>query len=629
MVTFDAPGYTLGALTLQSATGVLQGGNLAVTSGVTLTAATVLGPYALIAGGASQATGLTLGGGAVLYNRGAMTQAAGAVEIGTSKTSRARIVNLVGAQWNDADNSGVTQGTGAGGWFVNRGAFTASAGRGVALIDANFFSNGALGVAAGGTVDFNGPHAMLSGTIGGGGLVKYGAAVVATLGALTVTATSQTNYGVVHQVGTMTLSGAQTITSYGAWNFDGDVSMLVGAGDSAAVKFLTSSGLIVAKTAGTGVSLVGASAAIGGDVNIASGTLEFAGATSVFTGSIYGAGTLEIAAGAAEFEGRFSPESISVAHLVLAGGTTSILGGVTVSGDFAAQTGSTLALSVPLSGGYVGNGVLHLAGTAELSGLNVTATAGSSNPCQLVVETTATVSGLTIGGVAELFDRGVVTQTGGDVILGDTLANDGAFLTIANGGVWNITDASGIGLGADPYSRFSIGYNNGFSTTPGLLEKSGAGVSVISPVVNNNSSNVVTSVGVQYEGLEVTGGTLELQNGVGGTGTDNIVGAGTLAFDREVLAGQTVSFFGSGGTLEINNISNFHAAIVGFDIVGGGDTLLIGLNMQFTGATETATAATLNFAAGVHAFSLELKGDYRGGTFTAQPVAGFGVKVTY
>jgi hypothetical protein len=64
-------------------------------------------------------------------------------------------------------------------------------------------------------------------------------------------------------------------------------------------------------------------------------------------------------------------------------------------------------------------------------------------------------------------------------------------------------------------------------------------VSAIAPAVTNTGT------------IEVTAATLDLQGAVAGKGTDEISGASTLEFDSTVAAGQTLSFTGSGGTLDL------------------------------------------------------------------------------
>ena len=641
-VTFDIPNFGIGALTLQSATLNLTGGALTVNRGATLTTAALTGSHSLILGGTSTVNGLTVGAGASLRNRGVVTQLGG-VAIGDSATSNAGVVNLAGATWNDA-NDGAISTIGGGYGFVNFGLFEASDATGAASISARFVSTGSVAVAPGAQLIFSGAfdstgsisvaaggvlfcaaegsQTQLSGTANGGGIIEYTAGDVATLGALTVTATNQNNLGTVNQVGTLTLNGAQTINDVGQWNLDGDVSMLVGAGDSATVEFVVYSiGSILAKTAGTGVSTIGASVDVIGGVNVETGTLQFEGATDTFSGAISGAGTFEIAMGAAGLVYASSypadPEVISVAHFVLSGGTAALSGAVTDSGAFEGTSGATLSLV----------GELTLTGTADLAGLDVVS--GKSGYIgQLIVASATTLSGATVGGAAQLFDASVVTQSGGDLTLSGDVASptDAAPLTIDAGGVWDITDASGIGLSAGSYASIDVGYGG----TSGLFEKTGAGVSVISPVVLNNSSNVTTSGGVIYEGLEAAAGTLDLHNVVGGTGSDNIVGAATLEFDNSVLAGQTVSFFGASSTLDLNDAPAFAGTITGFDTTGSADTLLINAGTyNYAGASETATAATLAFSNGASTFSLTLTGDYQGGNFTASPLGNGQIKITY
>ena len=63
--------------------------------------------------------------------------------------------------------------------------------------------------------------------------------------------------------------------------------------------------------------------------------------------------------------------------------------------------------------------------------------------------------------------------------------------------------------------------------------------------------------------------------------------------------------------------------------MGIDDTLLIGGGWTFAGAQETATAATLTFsgASGIH--KLTFGGNYLGGAFSAQSLAGGDLKVGF
>jgi fibronectin-binding autotransporter adhesin len=616
LIAFNIANFGIGALTLEGATLQLNAGSLTANGGATLDSATIEGSQSLIVSGASTVTRVTVGGSAELRNRGVVTQSGGTLAIGDTSTSQAEVVNLAGATWIDADNSAMTATGGYG--FANFGDFEDSDGSGATAISAYFKSTGTVTVAVGGALVFaaSGAQTRLSGTIDGGGTVEYGENALAMLGALTVIGTNQNNLGVANLTGTQVLSGAQTIENLGQWNFYGDVSLQASAAQSADIQFNSSASAVVAKTGGVGVSAIDASANIAGGVNVETGTLDFAGSTSAFSGDIYGAGTFEIAAGNAQFEpADLTTESISVARFLLSGGTSDIIGRVTDSGAFEGDSGATLTIS----------GALTLTGAADLAGLDVLS-GGADVIGELVVGSTASVSGANIGGAAQLLDTGFVTQSGGNLTLSGEVPSptDAAPLTIDSGGVWDIADASGIALGT-AFSSIDIGYSGSL----GLLDKTGAGVSTIAPVVFNNSFDVAANGGVTYEGVEAEAGTLDLQNVVTGAGSDNIVGGATLEFDNAVAAGQTVSFFGAGGALELTDAPAFAGAITGFDTAGSSDALLILANgYHYSGATETATAATLAFSNGASAFSLTLTGDYQGGSFAAQTLASGQIKIT-
>lgn len=605
VVTLDAAGFALGALTLQGATGVLLGGNLAVTKGATLQGATILGPHALILRGPSTISGLTLGGGAKLYNAGVVTQAGGALEIGTSKISRAAVYNLAGATWIDEYDGVVTQGAGAGGWFINHGTFSDVEGGGsLTTVDSSFLSDGTVSVAPRGILEFNGTHAQLSGAITGGGGIDYGASAQTTLGAATVTATNQTNFGVVNQTGTLTLQGAQEIDDRGTWNLVGDVSMLVSVADSASVTLVSYPNATFNKTAGTGVSFIGAGATLTGGVNVATGTLEFAGASNLFDGPITGAGTFELAAGASTLQSA----TLSVAQTVLSGGVTTIQGPSTVSGGFEGDAGATLTF------GGAGS-ALTITGLATLSGLNINGSGSlflDSNLPGFGPET-MNVSGVTIGGSVQVVDEGEVLQ-GGDVTLGDSSATDAAGLTIGNGSAWAdwVMGGHNILAGADPASTLTIG-------TGGNLVKSGAGVNVVAPAVVNNGLDVPSGDGFLIYGAQANGGTLDFTAAVSGTGSLNIFGASTLELDSSVGAGQNVAFFAVGGALYLTDLPDFHGSITGFGTPYSNDSLLFGGGIvALGGASETASSTTLSLLDSNHgAHSLTLTGDYVGHTFGA------------
>ena len=280
----------------------------------------------------------------------------------------------------------------------------------------------------------------------------------------------------------------------------------------------------------------------------------------------------------------------------------------TYYGHFVGEAGANLLAS---------GAQLLLAGDATLSGLALSGSGG------LEIRSTASVSNQTIGGKFSLLDSGTVTQTG-DVTLGDSNPSDQASLTIGAGGVWNIANGSAIKLGASTASIVTIGTGAG----SGLLEKTGAGVGVVKPMILNNGANIPSGNGFAPRGLLANGGSLDIAGAVLGNGSDTIMQASTLEFDAFVGAGQTVTFFGANASLALFDLPDFKAAITGFDSAGSNDSIVIAGGWTFTGASETASAATLTFSHGDAPLSLTLTGDYQGKSFAAQDLGNGLLKIS-
>ena len=594
-VDFDVGNLALGGLVLSSAALDLEGGALTVTGATSFANATALGIKPLVLAGVNSIRSLTISGSATVCNKGVATQFNGDVNLSGAGAIR----NLVGATWRISDASGMNQASASGWGFVNYGTFQKTSGSGFAIIRANFVSTGVIASQLNGDIVFE-ARANLSGTYVGAGMIDYGSTCLATLGTLDVTAsTCQSNWGgVVNQIGDMTMHDGSTIMNgAGRWNFAGDSSIRLAAGEAAGPDFNGSG--VIAKTAGTGVSHFGINVATEGVVTVAKGVLSFEGASSSFASAINGAGTFQIAGGRATLQ---SGTRLTVAHWTLAGGVTTLGENLSYAGAFAGVSGAAFDL-----GGHA----LTLTGDASLSGLSVV---GSG---VLALRATANVSGLTVGGTAALRVYGSVTQFGGNVTLGDENAADAAHLNIYAGGVWTLAGANSINA-ADPLSSLIL-YK---STTPGasgLLKKTGGGVSHVETAVVNSALN---SAAGAFGGLEVDAGVLDLQGAVSGLGADHIVGPATLGFDSSVSTGQTVFFSGSGGKLVLNDLAEFHGVISGFDTVGSGDALFVAGGWSFTGASETTTATTLSLTHGAAHQTLTLLGDYTGGVFAAQTING-------
>ena len=310
-----------------------------------------------------------------------------------------------------------------------------------------------------------------------------------------------------------------------------------------------------------------------GDLLSLTGTTSLSGTTS-------GAGTLALAGGSATI---LSGAKLSVSHWSISGSGTDVTldENLSYAGSFSEGASDTFVLS----GGH-----LLLSGSDKFSGATVD---GSKF---LYTEGTTTVSGLTIGGTVEWENTKTVTQKGGTVTIGDA-HGDKAILYNTPKATYDIADDSGIARGSSTAS---------YIDNTSLIEKTGGtGTSTIAPYVINTGR------------LEVADGTLDLKEGVYGTGKDQISGAATLEFDFLVKAGQTASFTGRGGELALFDPAGFAGDIRGFDTVGSNDTIEVAAPWVFTGFKENAahTEGTLGFMNGASTLGLTLIGDYNPADF--------------
>ncbi len=351
------------------------------------------------------------------------------------------------------------------------------------------------------------------------------------------------------------------------------------------------------KTGGAGTSVIAPSFSetTTGTVTVASGTLSFSGLVNSFAGAITGSGTLQLAGGS----DSINSAAISVASLSISGSGTSVTLGraLTYAGGFSEGAGDTLALA---------------GGALVLTGVNDAFSGGTVDGSKfLYTEGTTAVSGLTIGGTVEWENTNAVNQSGRNVTLGDNIPADAAILYNTPKATYDILDDSGIGLGASTAS---------YIDNAGLFEKTGGtATSAIAPSVTNTGT------------IEVTAATLDVQGAVTGTGADEISGASTLELDSTVVVGQTVSFTGSGGTLDLSAPQGFAGKISGFDTVGANDTIEVAAPWVFSGFTENAkgTQGTLGFMNGASTLNLTLLGNYNPADFEHQTGANGSTLITY
>ena len=206
-----------------------------------------------------------------------------------------------------------------------------------------------------------------------------------------------------------------------------------------------------------------------------------------------------------------------------------------------------------------------------------------------------------------------MNESGGSATIGDDASGDEAILFNTSGATYDILDNSGIGQGSSTAS---------YIDNAGLFEKTGGtATSAIAPPVTNTGT------------IEVAAATLDVQGAVTRTGSDEISRASTLEFDAGVSAGQTVSFIGRGGELELHAPAFFAGSISGFDTAGAGsnDTIEVAAPWSYTGFKENAggTEGTLGFADGASTLRLTLIGNYNPADFVSHTQANGSTLITY
>jgi hypothetical protein len=377
----------------------------------------------------------------------------------------------------------------------------------------------------------------------------------------------------------------------------GDATLSGGVGVNASN--FSESGWATSLTVSEALAYGGAfSQGVGSTLSISSAdTLSLKGTTSL-SGTTSGAGTLALEGSATIHKG--ATISVSNWSIFAAGADVTLDKNLNYAGSFSFSEGADDTFE--LSGSH-----LLLSGAATFAGGTVD---GSKF---LYTEGTTAVSGLTIGGTVEWENTNAVNQSGRNVTLGDTIAADEAILYNTPKATYDLLDNSGIGRGSSTAS---------YIKNAGLFEKTGeTGVSTIVPNVTNSGT------------IEVTSGTLDFGGEISGTGSDIVSGAATLELDAKVVAGQTISFTGSGGELALHTPAQFAGSISGFDTAGAGsnDTIEAAKPWVFTGFTPNAggTEGTLGFKNGASTISLTLIGDYIPADFVHKTQANGSTLLTY
>jgi fibronectin-binding autotransporter adhesin len=495
-----ARGYA-GAFSVSTgATLGLAGGNLNLTGSATFAGATVNGSYGLNTTGTGTAvSGLTIGGTVTWTNAKTVTQTAGNVTIGDASFNSAAILNTSTGVWNVTDNSGIMLGSAVSSAFTNAGSFTKTGGAGFTTIATSFVDTGSV-TSSVGTLAFAGPSNSFSGAIGGAGTVLF--------------------------------SGGATTLKVGA---------------TATVASLKESG------AGTSVSLVenltyanAFTQGAGSTFSVASGaTLTLKGATTL-GGATGGAGTLMLA-GATTLAGG-ATLSISTLTIKGTGVVTTVNASNTYAGAFSQLSGATLTLS---------GGNLFLSGSATFTAATV-----NGSKALNTVGTGVKVANMTVGGTVIWSNSAAVTESGGNVTIGDS-SGAAASLRNLSTGAWEFADDSGIGRGSSAASTM---------VDAGTLEKiGGSGVSTIS------ASFTETTTGAIYADT----GTLAF-SGASNSFSGALGGAGGISFSGGA------STLSSGATVDSFYLQES----------GAGTILNIAEDLTFSSAFSQGAGSTMNIASG-------------------------------
>jgi antigen 43 len=214
---------------------------------------------------------------------------------------------------------------------------------------------------------FDGAINSFSGTYIGGGMIDYGdpntfqtlgngSYCVVTLGNLDMSdGACTTSWADVTQSGLVTASLYTSITILGDWTFTSDNGLALEQPEnsSALERLVLNDTALLAKTGGTGTTVIGLNfniypdtfITVGGSIDIAVGTLAFDGLTNNFYSTIYGAGTFSLGAGGANAIDSGTTISTSGWSITDAGTDVTLNIALSYSGIFTEASGATLTLT--------------------------------------------------------------------------------------------------------------------------------------------------------------------------------------------------------------------------------------------------------------------------------------------
>jgi hypothetical protein len=485
-----------------------------------------------------------------------------------------------------------------------------------------------------------------------GGLLKgsslltvYGGASL--LGGVESGAATTRLYGTSVLGGAFQLDGGRTVENDGWLNWSsGNVDL--GTGDPSAIT-----------QTGTLTNVAGATVFVTSDGRIATqgadtSTVNNAGVIAVFAGAgetdidavLNDTGGLQVQSGVLGLNGggTLAAAGVYVApNAILQFGTAAATG---TGGNFAFNGGPYVASNTVVDAGVVDlstvSGIsfgasltINASGTLLLGATfpgaaTLTQTGGvlsgtgyftASGPAQLDggLETGSGVTDLegggSIGGAVQfdggrsLENDGTLTWTGGSITLGggDSTTTDHTAALI-NTEVFDIETAGSINSADFPGA--------GTISNTGTIISGGLGTTEVFANLFNN--------GV----VDVTAGTLSLEQGVGDSGTFLLDGAATtLDFVSGAAASDTMQFLHPGGTLEVDSNGQFGPTISGY---AAGDVIDAGAVGFVTGTTTVGfSGGTLTVSHGAQSALFSLSGAYDSSEFQIGSDGHGGTAVTY
>jgi autotransporter passenger strand-loop-strand repeat protein len=409
-----------------------------------------------------------------------------------------------------------------------------------------------------------------------------------------------------------------TVVSSGGIEFVGNTSIASGT-------LVLSGGILLPDVADL-AGLVGATVSGGGIYvderpNVGSGQVLTVDSSTVTSTTIIGGATLEsgaISAVTALVSGGelvvrnggygFGSDILSGGLEVVGAGGRTLSDTVDVSGLMEVTSGGVVSGTAVLSGGLL----------RALSGGSALATLISSGGVEALSGGTATSTAVSSGGILRVSSGGAARGT--------VLSGGVASVTGVTSGTWVRAGGEELVQAHGTASGTTVG-NSGRQVVA-------AGGSAVSTKVFGGGTETISSGGSVVGATVSAGGTLTVSSGGAVSGGLTLHG-GKAVISGTMAAGQTVSFVGTSGVLELDNLPGFAAKISGLTdptdkLDFGGFTFSVGETAAWT---QSGTSGTLTVTDGAKVASLTLIGTYtsssfhltddgHGGTFVADPPAG-------